>query len=119
MTFQFSPLLPWIAIALIGAAGLALAALGFWRGLRGAFLRAMALALLVLALANPVFLQEDREALSTVVPVIVDRSQSQDNEDRTAQTNAALEGLKERFARYPRIEPRIVEAGDDGKSDTP
>ncbi len=119
MTIQFSPFLPWIAIALIALAGVALAALGFWRGLRGSFVRALALALLVLALANPVFLQEDREALTTVVPVIVDRSQSQDNEERTAATNAALEGLKERFSRYPRIEPRIVEAGDDGTSDTP
>jgi hypothetical protein len=80
MTIQFSPFLPWIAIGAIGLVGLLLAALGFWRGLRGSFVRALALALLVLALANPVFLQEDREALSTVVPVIVDRSQSQDNE---------------------------------------
>ncbi len=94
MTLQFSPFLPWLAIAAIGLVGLALAALGFWRGLRGAVIRALALALLVLALANPVFLQEDREALSTVVPVIVDRSQSQDSEARTAATNAALEGLK-------------------------
>jgi hypothetical protein len=119
MTLQFSPFLPWIAIAAIGLAALVLAGIGLWRGLRGAVIRALALALLVLALANPVVMQEDREALSTVVPVIVDRSQSQESGERTAETDAALEGLKERFSHYPRIEPRIVEAGDDGTSDTP
>ncbi|RFZ89727.1 hypothetical protein D0Y60_03700 [Shinella sp. WSJ-2] len=119
MTMQFSPFLPWIAIALIALLGVLLSALGLWRGLRGALVRAFALALIVLAVANPVLMQEDREALSTVVPVIVDRSQSQDSAERTAETDAALAGLKERFARYPRIEPRIVEAGDDGTSDTP
>jgi hypothetical protein len=119
MTLQFAPFLPWIAIAAIGLAALVLAGIGLWRGLRGAVIRALALALLVLALANPVVMQEDREALSTVVPVIVDRSQSQESGERTAETDAALEGLKERFSHYPRIEPRIVEAGDDGTSDTP
>jgi hypothetical protein len=119
MTIQFSPLLPWFAIALITLAGLLLSGLGFWRGLRGTVIRALALAMLIAALANPVILQEDREALSTVVAIVVDRSQSQENADRTAATDAALEGLKERFARYPRIEPRIVEAADDGTSDAP
>jgi len=119
MTLQFAPFLPWIAIAAIGLAAVVLAGIGLWQGLRGAVIRALALALLVLALANPVVMQEDREALSTVVPVIVDRSQSQESGERTAETDAALEGLKERFSHYPRIEPRIVEAGDDGTSDTP
>ena len=119
MTLQFAPFLPWIAIAAIGLAAIVLAGIGLWRGLRGAVIRALALALLVLALANPVVMQEDREALSTVVPIIVDRSQSQESGERTAETDAALEGLKERFSHYPRIETRIVEAGDDGTSDTP
>ena len=105
MTLQFSPFLPWIAVALIGIAGLALAALGLWRGLRGTFLRALALLLLVLALANPVFLQEDREALSTVVPVIVDRSQSQETPDRTAQTDAAISAVERWIANDLGITP--------------
>jgi len=119
MTVTFAPLLPWLAVALIAAFGLVVAALGLWRGLRGSVVRALALALLVTALANPVLMREDREALTTIVPVVVDRSQSQASEERTAQADAALEGLKERLAHFPHIEPRIVEAGDDGTSDTP
>ena len=44
--------------------------------------RALALALMVLALANPSFTREDREPLSSVVAVVVDKSPSQNFGDR-------------------------------------
>ncbi|MDF1634712.1 hypothetical protein [Mycoplana sp. MJR14] len=119
MNIAFSPLLPWSVIGVFALVAAALAIFGLWRRVRGAAIRTLALALLLLALANPVVMNEEREALSTVVAVIVDRSQSQQNADRTAMTDQALAELKERLARYPRIEPRIVEAGDDPESDTP
>ncbi len=119
MNIAFSPLLPWSVIGVLALVATALAIFGLWRRVRGATIRTIALALLLLALANPVVMNEEREALSTVVAVIVDRSQSQQNADRTAMTDQALTELKERLARYPRIEPRIVEAGDDPESDTP
>lgn len=119
MNIAFSPLLPWPVIGAIAAIAAILAVFALWRRVRGAPLRGLAFALLLLALANPVVMNEQRDALSTVVAVIVDRSQSQQNSDRTAMTDEALAELKERLARYPRIEPRIVEAGDDPDSDTP
>ncbi|MCD2184311.1 hypothetical protein OCK02_17875 [Rhizobium sp. TRM96647] len=119
MNIAFSPLLPWPVIGALAAIAVVLAVFALWRRVRGAPLRALAFALLLLALANPVVMNEQRDALSTVVAVIVDRSQSQDNPERTAMTDEALTALKERLARYPRIEPRIVEAGDDPDSDTP
>lgn len=119
MTIGFAPFFSWPVLAALGLLALLLAGLAFWRGVRGASLRALALAALLLALANPSLLQEDREQLTTVVPVIVDRSQSQDTAGRKEQTDAALAGLKERFARYPRIETRIVDVADNADSDTP
>ncbi|MFD1329529.1 hypothetical protein [Mycoplana ramosa] len=119
MSIAFSPLIPWYAIALLAAVAVLLSAFGLWRRLRGSSLRALALALLMLALTNPVVTREEREPLPTVVAVVVDRSQSQQNADRTAMTDKAVEDLKARFARYPRLEPRIVEAGNDPDSDTP
>lgn len=119
MSIAFSPLIPWYALAVLVAVAVLLSAFGLWRGLRGSALRALALALLMLALANPVVTREEREPLPTVVAVVVDRSQSQQNADRTAMTDKAVEELKARLARYPRLEPRIVEAGNDPDSDTP
>jgi len=119
MTVDFSPLLPWPAIALVAALAMVLSALGFWRGVRGTALRAAALAALCLAIANPVFFQEEREPLSTIVAVVVDRSQSQDDAGRRQMTDEALATLKERLAKFPQIEARIVEAADDPDTETP
>jgi hypothetical protein len=119
MTLTFAPyfsLTLTIAMALIA---LALAGFGLWRRMRGAWLRALALALVVLALANPSFVSENREPLSTVVAIVVDRSQSQLLPERQKQTDAALEDLKTRLSKFPGIEPRIVEVRDDGQTEAP
>ncbi|WP_428429678.1 hypothetical protein, partial [Pararhizobium sp.] len=119
MTLDFQPLLPWPFIAVLALIAILLSALGFWRGVRGAAFRTAALAALCLAVANPVFFQEEREPLSTIVGVVVDRSQSQDNAGRRAMTDEALATLKQRLAKFPQIEARIVEAADDENTETP
>jgi hypothetical protein len=119
MTLDFSPLLPWPFIAVLALIAVLLSALGFWRGVRGAAFRTAALAALCLAVANPVFFQEEREPLSTIIGVVVDRSQSQDNAGRREMTDAALATLKQRLAKFPQIEARILEAADDEDTETP
>ena len=119
MTIAFAPFLPWpvlIAFAIVVAL---VALVGLSRHVRGTWLRGLGAAALLAALANPLLLQEDREQLTTVVPVIVDRSQSQQTPERQKMTDEALAGLQERLSRFPRIEPRIVEAKDAEASDTP
>ena len=89
----FTPLVPslvlWIALTAI----LAIAALLLLGRARGAAVRVAALALVLLALANPSFTREDREPLSSVVAVIVDKSPSQNFGDRTRETAQAQEQL--------------------------
>ncbi|MDO1582298.1 hypothetical protein [Rhizobium oryzicola] len=119
MTIEFAPFVPWSVMIALGAFALVLALASLWRGLRGSLLRAVALAMLLLAIANPTLTEEQREALSTIVPIIVDRSQSQQTPERQAQTTAALEQLKDRFSKFPRIEPRIVEVDNDPASESP
>ncbi|MBV2187324.1 MAG: hypothetical protein KUL88_22630, partial [Rhizobium sp.] len=119
MTLQFAPFVPWFVLLALAVLALILATAGFARGVRGTGIRLLASAAVLAALANPLLMQEDREALSTVVPVIVDRSQSQETPERVAQTDAALEGLKDRLSRFSRIEPRIVEVRDPATSDAP
>ncbi|MBP1874130.1 hypothetical protein J2Z19_003854 [Ensifer adhaerens] len=119
MTADFSPFIPWPYLAVLAVAAAILAALGIWRGVRGAWVRAAALAAFCLALANPILFQEEREPLSTIVAVVVDRSQSQDYAGRREQTDKALADLKDRLARFPQIETRIVEAADSPESEAP
>lgn len=119
MTLDFSPFLPWLVLAVLAAIIVVIAFFAIWRGIRGAWIRSLAALALLAALANPVLLQEDRDPLSTVVPVIVDRSQSQQTPERVAMTDQALTELKDQFARFPRIEPRFVDAREERDSDAP
>src|SRR5271165_7328598 len=85
---------------------------------RGALARAVALALFVLALVNPSITREDRDLLSSVAVVVVDKSPSQEFGDRTRQTEEVRAALAERLGRMPGLEVRFVEAGQaDGETD--
>src|SRR5437016_5610962 len=85
---------------------------------RAALVRTIALALFVLALANPSITHEDREPLTSVAAVVIDKSPSQDIGDRLQQTEAARAALAERLGHIPGLEVRFVEAGQaDGETD--
>ena len=49
-----------IVIAVLAVAALLLSFIGLWRGVRGAWLRGLALAALLAAIANPLLTQEER-----------------------------------------------------------
>ena len=114
----FAPLVSaqilWAAV--VAAAALALVL--FISRSRGATIRALALGLIVLALANPSLTREDRTPLSSVAVVVIDKSPSQNFGDRTAQTESARAAVLERLHRIPGLDVRVVEAGQaDGETD--
>jgi hypothetical protein len=114
----FSPLVPpevlWGAIIVAAL----LAALLIVVRSRGAVVRAVALAFVALALANPSFTREDRDPLPSVAVVVIDKSPSQGFGDRLAQTEAARAALTQRLSRIANLEVRVVEAGQaDGETD--
>ncbi len=113
LSIHWVPLVPWLVIAALGAVALALAAFGLWRRAPGIWWRALAVTTLLLALANPTLIEEERETLSDVALVVVDRSPSQKIADREAQTERALGGLLERLGRLPDLETQVIEAGAD------
>jgi hypothetical protein len=114
----FAPLvsaqLLWAAVA----AAVILSLLLFVSRSRGATIRSLALALIVLALANPSLTREDRDPLSSVAVVVVDKSPSQNFGDRTQQTEAARVAVVDRLNHIPGLDVRVVEAGQsDGETD--
>src|SRR5205085_7477155 len=114
----FTPLVPtlvlWIALAAIFAISLLLL-LG---RSRGAAVRVAALALILLALANPSFTREDREPLSSVAAVVIDKSPSQNFGTRNQETAKAQEALVDTLKKIRGLEVRVVEAGQaDGETD--
>jgi len=119
MNLTFAPFLPMTFIAGLAVVAALLIGWALHAGLRGAVVRAFALAALVLALANPVANFEDREPVRSVVAIVVDRSPSQTVSGRTERTDAALAALTERIARYPGLEARIIEATTDPDAQSP
>src|SRR6185369_14097388 len=114
----FTPLVPVIVLWIALAAIVAIAALLLLGRSRGAALRILALALILLALANPSFTREDREPLSSVAAVVIDKSPSQNFGDRASETARAREALVDRLKKISGLEVRLVEAGQaDGETD--
>ncbi|SUB02058.1 Uncharacterized membrane protein [Pannonibacter phragmitetus] len=117
-SLSFAPFLPWPVLG--GAAVLVLGFLvaGLLMRVRGTWLRALALALALAALTNPALDREDREPLSSVVALVVDKSQSQTLENRATVTDDAARELEERLAALPGFELRRIEVNpgtqDDG-----
>jgi hypothetical protein len=114
----FTPLVPSIVLWLALGAIAVIAALLLLGRSRGAAVRVTALALIVLALANPSFTREDRQPLPSVAVVVVDKSPSQNFGDRTKQTEQAREALVNELKKIKGLEVRVVEAGQaDGETD--
>jgi hypothetical protein len=114
----FAPLVPQIVLWIGLAAIVIIAAVLLLARARGTIMRVAALALILLALANPSFTREDREPLSSVAAVVIDKSPSQNFGERTKETAAAQEQLVARLKEVKGLDVRVVDAGQaDGETD--
>ena len=93
--------------------------MALWRGLTGWPLRFFAGLILVAALTQPSFQEEDRAPLSDIVLMVVDQSASQRLADRLSVTEDAADTLQARIEARPNTEIRRIEVGDgEGDSGT-
>ena len=112
----FDPLIPWLALwVLTGGAAVLWILYVVLRGKAWLF-RALALSILALALANPLWIEEQREPLKDIVAVVMDRSESMNFRGRTETAQAAYEALKAQIDADETLELRIAETdpGADG-----
>ena len=117
-SIEFLPFVSWPVIWALAAFGVVLFALLLWRARRGALLRALAYAMLLLAIANPHLKQEDREPLNDVLAVVVDDTQSQAIAGRDPRTEAIRKDLEERLKTFPNLDVRwIHSASTSGDGD--
>ncbi|MEO1536587.1 MAG: hypothetical protein AAFR73_02555 [Pseudomonadota bacterium] len=118
-TLIFDPLLPWPVLWIGVAFAVAFAALAVLRRLSGWWLRGLAFAAVLLALANPSVQFEDREPLTDIVLLVVDESASQGVDVRPEQVAEAVSGIEAEIASLSNTELRVVRMGDaDGNRGT-
>ena len=118
-SIDFSPMLPlplfWVAVVLASA----LVGMMFYRRQRGAPYRALALATLLAALANPTLREEQRESLANVAIVVLDESTSQQLAKRPEQTAAIKADLEAKLAKIENLNVKFVSAGKPGDGAQP
>ncbi len=117
----FNPYVPWSVLIGLAIVAFVIVALFVWQKRKGTFLRLLGLAALIGALVNPTLKQEEREFLSNIAVVVMDKSASQTIAERKAQTAEARKRLEERLGKIKNLEVRFVDAGrtqDDGKFGT-
>lgn len=111
LALEWSPLLP--AGLLLGLAGLAVLLCGFalWRRARGVGWRCGFAVVVLLALANPSLVEEQRDPLPDIALVVVDESASQDIAPRPDQVAEALGYLEAQLDGFNDLEVRRIRAG--------
>src|ERR1700680_4471173 len=107
----FTPLVPALVLWLAVAAIVVIAGLLLLGRARGAAVRVTALALIVLALANPSFTREGAEPVASAPAVVIDKTPSQNFGNRTSETEKAKEALVDSLKKVKGLEVRVVEAG--------
>jgi hypothetical protein len=115
-SIDFAPLIPspwlWVAAAIAAV----LCVLLLLRRSRGATLRALALAAVIAALANPTLRQEDRERLANIALVVTDESTSQSLDKRPEQTAAIRAELEKKLGAILDLEVKYVSAARPGEA---
>ncbi len=115
----FSPLIPWWAIAILGAAALALCIIGLMARASGTFPRIVMAAIILAILSGPVLNREERDPVKDVALLLVDESASQQIAGRLEETMAAADAMEERLNRYAEnLEVRRISLRHDAVSDS-
>ncbi len=108
-SLSFTPLLPVALLWGFAALAVLVTALGFWQRRSGTILRAIGLALVLVALLDPALVRENKQPLKDVVAVVVDQSGSNTIGERPTQTEKAKEELVKRLKALGNVDVRVIE----------
>jgi len=104
----FDPLLPWSILAGFGIVAVLLALLGWRARARGLAMRLATVAVLLLTLANPSLVEEERKPVADTALIVIDDSESQGIGDRRLQVANARAALARKLSTIEGLEVREV-----------
>jgi hypothetical protein len=103
---DFAPRIPFAVLWLLACMAAALVVYALLMRARGAWARALAFTIVLVALANPLIVHETREALPDVMALIVDHSPSMDIRGRRAEADGTAAAIKKMLAADKSLEIR-------------
>jgi hypothetical protein len=115
---DFAPHVPMTLLWLLVAAAIALTLVAAFARARGGWARGLAFAVALLALANPLIVEETRQPLADVMALIVDHSQSMDIRGRRAEADKAAAQIKKSLAGDKSLEIRTADVTSQAGQDT-
>ena len=116
-SIDFAPMLPAYYLWAAAVVAVVLIVLLFFRRTRGALFRTLALAALLLALANPTLREEERENLGNIAIVVMDDSTSQLLAGRPAQAAAIRADIEAKLGKIPGLQIKFVSSSKpDGET---
>jgi hypothetical protein len=115
---RFDPLLPvWLIAAIAVIAALA-CLLALSRRAKGALLRVLAFAMLLLWLAGPRLVRETRETLPDIGLLVIDQTASMQVNGRAALTEAAQSVIRDAARQFPDLDLRTITVPEKGDAGT-
>ncbi|MEZ5925367.1 MAG: hypothetical protein R3D57_13385 [Hyphomicrobiaceae bacterium] len=111
-SIELAPIVSMHLLIAATAVAAVLALILLFRRSRGALLRILSLAALLAALANPTLRQEERQGLSNIAVVVVDKSLSQTLAARGERTEAIRSRLQSELGAIKNLDTRWIEATD-------
>ncbi|SVC64173.1 uncharacterized protein METZ01_LOCUS317027, partial [marine metagenome] len=112
VSIEISPALPWWGFAVLSFCGITLVAYGMVIRVPRVWLRALFLAVGVVALLNPSVTREERDFLPDVVAILVDESGSQSVTNRFVKVRETTKILKEQLLDEKDLDIRFEVIGD-------
>lgn len=112
-SLSFAPLIDPVWIYVLAGLGLLAAGFALTRGLKGWLWRALAVALLAGALANPALVRELREPLSDIALLVTDTSPSMQVGDRSGSAERMAASLRAAAETDPSFEIIEIDGGGD------
>jgi hypothetical protein len=117
LTITTAPIIPelWIAVLALGLAALLMTSAFRFR--KGMIWRTLAAAVFVLMLLNPSIIKENRAPIKDTALILVDRSNSQNLDERNEQIETALADIQSTLSNRDDLDLKIITVPND-KSET-
>ncbi|MGF1627255.1 MAG: hypothetical protein ACFCVH_20420 [Alphaproteobacteria bacterium] len=118
LSISFEPAFAWPILGVLAIAAVLVCSIGIWRNARGAWWRVAGAGLLLLALANPTLIEEQRSPLDDIALIVIDESTSQRVAGREDLTRETADAIEAELRAQPGLDVRVARVDSAGAGST-